>query len=155
MIQIKNKRQLIEQGNSELMQKARALALTSLEYALNAANPEKIMHSAISLKNSVLSVGRNSFDLRKFKHLYVVGGGKASGSMAEALEKILGNRITAGAVNVPYGSKHKTKVIKIHEASHPLPDEAGVEGTRRILEIAGHAEKDDLVICLISGGGQA
>ena len=155
MIRIKNKRQLIENGESDINRKARALALESLECALNAADPEKLLRSAVKLENSILHVHGHSFDLRKFKHLYVVGGGKAGGSMAEALEKILGNRITAGAVNVPHGSKHETCVIKLQEASHPLPDEAGAEGARRILEIAGRAEKDDLVICLISGGGSS
>ncbi len=155
MIRIKNKRQLIENGESDINRKARALALESLECALNAADPESLLRSAIKLENSILHVHGRSFDLRKFKHFYVVGGGKAGGSMAEALEKILGNRITAGAVNVPYGSKHETFVIKLQEASHPLPDEAGAEGARRILEIAGRAEKDDLVICLISGGGSS
>ena len=96
-----------------------------------------------------------SFNLEKLKNVYVVGGGKASGSMAEALEQILGERITDGLVNVPRGSKNKTSIIKLHEASHPIPDEAGVEGTRRMLEIAEQAEEDDLIICLISGGGSS
>jgi glycerate-2-kinase len=84
-----------------------------------------------------------------------MGGGKASGSMAEVLEEILGKRITEGIVNVPHGDKHKTGVIKLHGSSHPVPDEAGMEGTRRMLAIAEQAEEDDLIICLISGGGSS
>jgi len=155
MLRIKNTRQLIEKGETELIRKARALALRSLECALNAVDSKQMVKSKVSLKDSILNVDEHSFDLRAFKNVYVVGGGKASGPMAEALEEILGNRITAGIVNVPYGSKHKTRVIELHEASHPLPDDAGVEGTRRMLEIAEQAEKDDLVICLISGGGSS
>jgi glycerate-2-kinase len=75
--------------------------------------------------------------------------------MAEALEEILGKRITEGIVNVPHGDKHKTGIIKLHESSHPVPDAAGVKGTRRMLAIAEQAEKDDLIICLISGGGSS
>ena len=155
MIRIKNTNQLIEKGETELVRKARALALRSLECALNAVDSKQLVKSRVSLEDSILRVDGHSFDLRAFKNVYVVGGGKASGSMAEALEKILGKRITAGIVNVPYGSKHKTSIIKLHESSHPLPDEAGVEGTRRMLEIAEQAEKDDLIICLISGGGSS
>ncbi|RJS70279.1 glycerate kinase [Candidatus Bathyarchaeota archaeon] len=155
MITIKNREKLITNGETELNQKARKLSLDSLESALNAVDPKRIIKSRISLQNSVLKVNGYSFDLRRFKHVYVVGGGKASGSMAEALEQILSEHITDGFINIPRGTKHKTKVIKLHEASHPIPDETGVEGTRRILEIAEKAGENDLVICLISGGGSS
>ena len=155
MIRIKNKEQLIENGETPLDRKARALALKSLENAVNAADPKKIMKSKISLRGSVLRVDGYSFDLKKFKHVYVIGGGKASGSMAETLEEIVGAHITFGIVNVPRGSKHKTSIVKIHEASHPVPDESGVEGARHMMEIAEKADKEDLVICLISGGGSS
>lgn len=155
MITINNKEQLIKNGGTQLNRKARTLALKSLESAVNAADPRQIIKSRLSLKNSVLKVNGHSFDLKKFRNVYVVGGGKASGSMAEALEQILGKHITAGFVNIPHGSKHKTKIVKLHEASHPIPDQSGVEGTQRILEIAEQAKKEDLLICLVSGGGSS
>jgi len=155
MIRINNKRQLIENGETRLNRKARALALKSLEYALNVVDPKQLMKSKLSLKNSILKVDGHSFYLKKFKNVYVIGGGKASGSMAEALEQILDQYITKGLVNIPHGNKHKTEIIKLHEASHPIPDKSGVEGTRRMLKIAEQAKKEDLVICLISGGGSS
>jgi glycerate-2-kinase len=155
MITIENKQQLIENGETPLNRKARKLALESFEAALNAVDSKKIVKSRLHLKDSMLKVDGYSFDLEKFKHVYVVGGGKASGSMAEGLEEVLGNRITKGIVNVPKGSKLKTRTILLHEASHPMPDEHGVDGTRRIVEIAEQAEKNDLIICLISGGGSS
>ncbi len=155
MATIKNKEELIKNGETKLNRKARALALRSLESALNAADPKQIIKSKLLLKNSTLHVNGYLIDLKKFKNIYVIGGGKASGSMAEALEQVLGNSITNGLVNVPRSSKNKTDIIKLHEASHPIPDEAGVEGTRRMLKIAEQAKEDDLVICLISGGGSS
>jgi len=155
MITIKNKEQLVRNGETQPNRNARTLALKSLESALNAVDPKQIIKSKLSLKNSTLHVNGYSFDLKKSKNVYVIGGGKASGSMAEALEEVLGKRIKKGFVNVPRGSKHKTDIIKLHEASHPIPDEAGVEGTRRMLKIAEQAKEDDLVICLISGGGSS
>jgi len=155
MIRIKNKKQLIGKGENELMRKARAFALGSLEYALNAVDPKQMVKSKVSLEVSHLRVDGYSFDMRKFQNVYVVGGGKASGSMAEALEEILGKRITEGIVNVPHGDEHETGVIKLRGSSHPVPDGAGVEGTRRMLAIAGQAEENDLIICLISGGGSS
>ncbi|MEM2936962.1 MAG: glycerate kinase [Candidatus Bathyarchaeia archaeon] len=152
---IRNIEQLIENGETPLDRKARALALKSLETAMKAADPKRIIKQKISLRNSVLHANGYSFDLKKFKNIYVIGGGKAGGSMAEALEEIIGKRITFGVVNVPRGSKHKTGIIRLHEASHPVPDESGVEGTKRMLEIAEKAGEEDLIICLISGGGSS
>lgn len=155
MITINNKEQLIKNGGTRLNRKARTLALRSLESALNAIDPKKIIKSKLSLKDPKLKINGYSFDLKKFRNVYVVGGGKASGPMAEALEQILGKRITAGFVNIPHGSKHKTKIVELHEASHPIPDQSGVEGTQRMLEIAEQSKKDDFVICLVSGGGSS
>jgi glycerate 2-kinase len=155
MIVISNKEQLVKNGETEFNQKARVLALESLESALNAVDPEQIIRSRLLLKNSVLKVDGYSFDLTQFQSIHVVGGGKASGSMAEAVEQVLGNLVTNGHVNVQHGNKHKTEIIKLHEASHPIPDESGVKGTRRMLKIVEQAKKDDLIICLISGGGSS
>jgi len=155
MITIENKEQLVKNGVTQLNRKARALALKSLESALNAVDPKQLIKSKLSLKNSILKANQYSFDLEKCKNVYVIGGGKASGSMAEALEQILGKHIANGLVNIPHGSKHKTEIIKFQEASHPIPDKSGVEGTRCMLKIAEQARKEDLVICLISGGGSS
>ncbi len=155
MVTIKNKDRLVENGTGALFEKARRLALDSLEYAINALDPKEIVENKVSLKNGSLRAGGYIFDLTKYRHVYVVGGGKAAGAMAEAVEEVLGNRISAGTVNVPYGSANKTHIIGLHEASHPLPDEAGVEGVHEMLAIAEKADAGDLLICLISGGGSS
>jgi len=155
MTTIRNKEQLVSNGETRSDREARALALESLEAALKAADPIEIIRSKLSLKNSTLHVDSHSFNLRKIKNIYVLGGGKATGAMADALEQVLEKKIARGLVNVPHGTTPKTAIIELHGASHPIPDESGVEGTRRMLEIAEQAEKDDLVICLISGGGSS
>ena len=154
-MQIKNKQQIIENAPTQLNRKARTLALNALELALNSADAKKLTRAKVSLKNFILTAEGYSFDLRKLRNVYVVGGGKASGSMAEVLEEMLGKRITDGIVNVPHGDSHETSIIKLNSSGHPVPDEAGVAGTRSILAIAEKAEKDDLIICLISGGGSS
>jgi glycerate 2-kinase len=155
MITIENKEQLVKNGVTQLNRKARLLALKSLESVLNAVDPKQLMKSKLLMKKSLLKVNGYLFNLKNFKKIYVIGGGKASGSMAEALEQILGQHIANGLVNVLHGSEHKTEIIELQEASHPTPDKSGVEGTRRMLEIAEQAKKEDLVICLISGGGSS
>ncbi|MEM2249777.1 MAG: glycerate kinase [Candidatus Bathyarchaeia archaeon] len=152
---IKNMEQLIQNGETLLDKRARELALKSLEAAIKAVNPKSLIKSKLKLEGSILHVNGRAFNIGKFKNIYVIGGGKASGSMAEALEEVLGDKITDGLVNVPKGNKHKTGIIRLHEASHPIPDESGVEGTRKMLEIAEKAGEEDLIICLISGGGSS
>ncbi|MEM3616329.1 MAG: glycerate kinase [Candidatus Bathyarchaeia archaeon] len=152
---IKNLEQLVQNGETNLDRRARELALKSLEAAIKAVDPKSIIKSKLKLKGSILHVDGRVFELKKFKNIYVIGGGKASGSMAEALEEILGGKITSGLVNVPKENRHKTSIIRLHGASHPIPDESGVEGTRKMLEIAEKAGEEDLIICLISGGGSS
>jgi glycerate 2-kinase len=94
-------------------------------------------------------------DFARFHNIYVVGAGKAGASMAKAAERVLGRRVTAGLVNVKDGHVAKLRRIELNECGHPVPDERGVAGAARIAEIAAGAGKDDLVLCLISGGGSA
>ncbi len=155
LIQIKNREQIIQNGITHTTRKARSLALKSLECALNAADPKQLVQAKVKLENSSLLVENCSFDLTKFKHIYVVGGGKAGAAMALAIEDVLSSHLTAGVVNVPYGAKKETCIIELNEASHPIPDQAGVEGTRRMIAITEKADEHDLVICLISGGGSS
>ncbi len=75
--------------------------------------------------------------------------------MALAAERALGRRITAGFVNVKYGSSAKLRRIELNPCGHPVPDEAGVAGSTRIAEIVAQAGEGDLVLCLISGGASA
>ena len=75
--------------------------------------------------------------------------------MARAVERGLGRRISGGLVNVPDGTEARVQRLALMPASHPIPDDRGVEGARRILEIAHAAGPRDLLICLISGGASA
>jgi glycerate 2-kinase len=156
MVIIKNEQELLKNAQSSLDRKARQLALNALNAALEASDPKNIIKAKVKVEKNVLKVGDLSFDLSKFNHVFVVGGGKASGSMAEAVEALLGDRIKDGAINVPYNSPaYNVKRIKLEHASHPVPDLAGVQGTKRILSLADEAEENDLVICLLSGGGSS
>jgi glycerate 2-kinase len=83
----------------------------------------------------------------------VLGAGKASARMAEALEATWGP--CEGFVITRYGYGRPCQGIEIVEASHPVPDRAGVDATRRLLEIAGGLGVDDTVVMLVSGGGSA
>jgi hydroxypyruvate reductase len=86
----------------------------------------------------------------------VLGAGKASAAMARAVEDNWpASAPLSGLVVTRYGHGVPCSRIEIVEASHPVPDAAGAEAARRILELTKTAGPDDLVLCLISGGGSA
>ncbi len=84
----------------------------------------------------------------------ILGAGKASAQMARAVEQVWQGDLS-GLVVTRYGYAVPTRSIEIVEASHPVPDEAGMNAARRILDLAQGLTADDLVVCLISGGGSA
>lgn len=152
---VKNKEQLINNGKTPRDCEGRHLLIDAYEAALGAVEPQRIIKSQLTLNNNILVVHGHSLELKRFKNIFVIGAGKASGSMAEALEDLLGERISRGIVNVPHGLEHKTGRIIINHAGHPVPDEPGVYGARAMAELAGQAGVEDLLICLISGGGSS
>ena len=134
----------------------RERALTVLSAALEAVDPVNAVKRQVSLSSDeTLRIGQRSYDLGRYRSIYVIGGGKAGGSMAQAVEEILGQRVTAGLINVKYGYGAETEIIHLNEAGHPLPDAAGMAGTKQMAELARQATDEDLVLCLISGGGSA
>ncbi len=86
--------------------------------------------------------------------LIVVGAGKASAAMARAVEDHWAAPL-AGLVVTRYGYGVPCERIEIVEAAHPVPDEAGLRAAQRILERVHGLDADDLVLCLLSGGGSA
>jgi len=117
--------------------------------------PGRLITNEMSLKDNCLKIGHLSFSLESIENIYVIGAGKASAMMGAEIEKILGNRITEGHIVVKYGYSCKLNYINVSEAGHPIPDVNGFSSTREILKIAEYANWNDLVICLLSGGGSS
>jgi glycerate 2-kinase len=84
----------------------------------------------------------------------IIGAGKASGAMAKALEDAWGGPLE-GLVVTRYGYRVPTERLEVVEAAHPVPDAAGREAAMRIFQMVQGLTQDDLVLCLISGGGSA
>ncbi len=133
----------------------RDMALEVLGAALDAVDPAEAIRRAVRRDGDVLYVAGQHYDLSRYERVLVIGGGKAGAPMAAAIEAILGDRIVDGIVNVKYGYTAPASRITIHEAGHPVPDEEGMAGTQRMVALARGAGADDLVLCLISGGGSA
>lgn len=87
--------------------------------------------------------------------MLVIGAGKASAAMARAVEQSWRGGSLSGLVVTRYGYAVPCEHIEILEAAHPVPDAAGMRAAERMLELVAHLSADDLVLCLISGGGSA
>lgn len=131
--------------------KAKKIFLAGVEGVL----PDKLISDNISVKGTNVRIGELTFAPGKYRNIYIIGAGKASAAMGHYVESILGSLVTGGLIVTKYGHSCKLKRIRVKEAGHPVPDTNGFEATREILRIADEAGEQDLVICLISGGGSA
>jgi len=122
---------------------------------LDAADPAQAVRRHILVDGDTLIVGGEPHPLPASRRVRVVGMGKASAAMAGPLEEALGDRIDSGILVVKYGHARPLTRIRVREAGHPVPDEAGVQGTKELVRLLEGAEAGDLVLCLISGGGSA
>ena len=123
--------------------------------ALAAVDPYLAVTRSITFENTCLHAAGAAYELDTFDRVLVVGAGKATARMALAIEDALGDRITEGLIVVKEGHTAPLKIITQVEAAHPIPNEAGVEGTKRIVELVRAANEKTLVICLLSGGASA
>ena len=127
-----------------------------LQVALRAVEPARAVRNTLVAHVRGFSVGGVTYDLSHYGRVFVVGAGKASAPMAAAVEDAVGDRLPVlGSVTVRYGHTTPTRHVHIREASHPVPDAAGVDATRAIVDLLETTTGDDLVICVISGGGSA
>jgi hydroxypyruvate reductase len=132
----------------------RAAARAILDAAIAAGDARRLTREALRLEGARLHVAGRTFDLNGIRRILVVGAGKASGEMAEALVGLLGERIADGLVAVKERGA-AAGPVRVVEAGHPLPDEPGWRAAHAIRGLVRGATADDLVFCLISGGGSA
>lgn len=137
------------------LDQARKNARLIFDAGLKAVDPGNAVREHMSLRGSELAVGDRAYDLSEFDGVYIVGAGKAAAAMARAAESMLGDLVRSGTVNIKYGHAAELERVSVIEAGHPVPDEAGIRGTEKILGLLRRTGPRDLVLCLISGGGSA
>jgi len=136
-------------------QRMRREAKAIFQASVEAADPSRCIHQNVRLCQEILQIGQTTYHLSDFRRIFVIGAGKASVPMAQAVEQILADRITGGVINTKYGHSRPLQRIEVNEAAHPLPDERGMEGTEKIVKLLKEADKETLVLCILSGGGSA
>ncbi|MGE3977832.1 MAG: glycerate kinase [Nitrospira sp.] len=134
---------------------ARPLLQKLIASGLSTADPYQALLKHVSLDRRSLIVGQQAYDLSHIDRIIAVGAGKASARMAQALEAALGTRLEDGLVIVKTGHRLATKRIVVLEASHPIPDRAGLHATQRLLRLTQCLTPRDLLIVLLSGGASS
>ena len=118
------------------------ILINSFKAGLDAVKPENIIKTRLPSPPK----GRT----------YVIGAGKAAASMAKAIEVNWPKNLPLnGSVITRYKHSVKTKRIKVFESGHPMPDTAGMKAANNFISSINNLNKDDLLLCLISGGGSS
>ncbi len=122
---------------------------------LDAVDARKAVSRAISRSGERLIIGRRRYDLRRYERVVVLGAGKATAFMAQAVERRLGLWLQGGFVVVKHGHVVPTKRIVVAEAGHPVPDRSGQRAAARLCAMAAGLGRRDLLIVLLSGGASS
>ena len=136
----------------------RKQALAIIEAGIRRVLPTTIMKSAVgySPASRALTVADATYSVARGR-LFVVGGGKAAGLMAEALEDVVPPQDIAAGLVICKSQDYKTSKSEVVAAGHPIPDRRGVNAVIRMLGLKQkyNIGGDDVLIALISGGGSA
>jgi glycerate-2-kinase len=126
------------------------------EAALAAASPDTCIRNSVQLTGDKLTICGKEFPLNApGGRVIVIGTGKASARMAQMIEELLGDRVSRGLVVTKYGHALPLKRITLVEAGHPIPDAQGVQAVQQMRGLLKGLTAEDLVLCLISGGGSS
>ncbi len=123
-----------------------------LAAGLAAADPADAVRRSLGVEGGSISVGGRSFDAAS---VTVVAAGKAAGPMARAAAQVLGDLVSGGIVVTKDEHEPGPEGLETVFASHPEPDERGVEAARKVLELAESLGEGDLLLALVSGGASA
>jgi hydroxypyruvate reductase len=125
------------------------------DLALERADPRKAVSGVIEIDGVNLEIGPHELPVRA--NIVLISIGKAAVTMAHGAIDALGDRIGSGIAITKDGHAGEARFdrVDIAEAAHPIPDARGVAATRSALELVARSSEDDLILCLISGGGSA
>ncbi len=136
--------------------KLHQLLVKTVQKSLSELRADYLLESQILVKNGKLNFHFQDLSLQKFANIYVIGAGKCAQPMACALETILKDKITNGAIitNHTYEDLKTTQITTLC-GDHPIPKENTLSNSTKIIELVQNAKEDDLVIFLLSGGASS
>ena len=174
---------LVDNTSKTSLKQLRKYILSAFSEGLNEVDPKILIQNAVKvenitsqekkLKKKICISGYDNLkdvkikeDINLYNSVLIIGGGKATAPMADALIKILGNSMDCyGLINIPHGQNWGDSIIynagnfkskiEINYSAHPVPDISGINGTKMMIELVKNAKDEVLVFVLISGGGSA
>ncbi len=126
-----------------------------LAASIRAVEPGRTVERFVSLSGDILNVAGREYDLAYFRRVCLLGIGKGSIAMSSTLSRLLGDRLQAGLVVTKHASGVPDFPFAILEGGHPVPDGRSLEAGQKTLEFISSLGPNDLLLCLISGGGSA
>jgi glycerate 2-kinase len=123
-----------------------------LDAGLAAADPKAAVLRSLKVEGDRISAEGEHFEA---KRIFVLSAGKATCTMADAAEELLGEKISGSLAVTKEQHESPLERLKIISASHPEPDARSVEAARRVVELVEPLEEGDLLLALISGGASA
>jgi glycerate-2-kinase len=148
----KNREKIIENGQTPELKKIRGDILDILTFALDSVNPYEVVKSRFYEKK--INIGGKTVDPSDFGNICVVGFGKASVGLAQAVCDSIDVKKGIIITNDP-NNIVRSECVDTFVGSHPIPDQNSIDGTEKILDIIKMCGNEDLLIVLISGGGSA
>jgi hydroxypyruvate reductase len=126
-----------------------------LTAAIQSVEPGAAIQQFIKRENEFLWINEHQLSLSSFKNVYIIAFGKAAGAMADAMADLLGESLTAGWVVTKHAYVNKDSRIQSVIGGHPVPDANSLRAGEMLVNACGQFKAEDLVFCLISGGGSA
>ncbi len=128
--------------------------------AINGINAGEAIKRHVIYYANHLVIDRLDYDLSKFRRIFIIGVGKACTPMADSISELLFDKIYKGLLITKDGYLNPENYpnapqIDIIEANHPIPDQRNLDATLKVVTLAKEITRDDLVICLLSGGGSS
>ncbi len=124
-----------------------------LAAAIQGVEPGAAVRRWVARSGDLLRIGNIEYDLTKIDRILLIGIGKAAPAMTEAMHMVLGERVSGGVIITKTIPDDHSVRLPIFEAGHPIPDERSLLAGEKIFKLLEDLQADDLVICLISGGG--
>ncbi len=109
----------------------------------------------VQCEKDELRIANTIYSLDRDRRIFIIAFGKAGLPMAESLAKLLGDRLTGGVVIPKHAAGRTLSRLTVMEGGHPIPDERSLAAGRSVIELLSGLRADDLLFCLISGGGSA
>ena len=123
-----------------------------LAAGISAADPEEAVLRSLRVENGAVVVAGERIEADR---VFILAAGKAAGAMARAAEDLLGGRLAGGIIVTKEGNEASSEELEVLFASHPEPDERGVEAARKAEELARSLGEGELLLALVSGGASA